>query len=391
MADVVSLRRLLTPQGREALEAAMARKPDETEFLAEFQFLARHFPEDMARAAVEQAILRRKATAKFTSADDMFFTRVGLEQSTSEAVASHRAKRFAGSSLIFDLGCGIGGDSLALARMAPVIAIDRNQLRLMLLAANASALGLDARVMPLLADISFPAWRIPPRTSAFFDPERRAQGRRLRRVALYRPPLEKVLAWLPGLRGLAVKASPAVDRGEIAELDCEIEFVSLHGELKEATLWFADYRSAKSRATLLPGPQTLVAGDESPVRVCPPAGYLYEPDPAVLRAGLVRTLAHMIEAAQIDETIGYLTSDQLVGTPFARRFRVIDVLPFGLKRLKRRLREMAVGRVTIKKRGSPVDVQDFARRLRLRGDREATVILTRAQAEPIMIIVEEAE
>jgi hypothetical protein len=389
MADVDSLRRLLTPQGREALELAMARKPDETAFLAEFQFLSRRFPEDIARAAVEQAILRRKAVAKFTSAERMFFTRVALEQSTSEAVASHRAKRFAGSSLILDLGCGIGGDSLALARIAPVIAVDHDHLRLMLLAANARALGLDASVTPLLADLSFTAWRIPAHTAAFFDPERRTQSRRLRKVSSYRPSLEKALALLPDLQGLAVKVSPAVDRDEIAALDCEIEFVSLHGELKEATLWFADFRSGTTRATLLPGPHTLLPEDESPVGISPPAAYLYEPDPAVLRAGLVRTLAHRIQAAQIDETIGYLTSDQLVETPFARRFRIIDVLPFGLKRLKRRLREKDVGRVTIKKRGSPVDVEDFARRLKLRGESEAIVILTRAQAEPIMIIVEE--
>jgi len=60
-----------------------------------------------------------------------------------------------------------------------------------------------------------------------------------------------------------------------------------------------------------------------------------------------------------------------------------------LKRLKRRLREMDVGRVTIKKRGSPVDVPNFERRLKLRGEENAIVVLTRTQSEPIMIIVEE--
>lgn len=133
----------------------------------------------------------------------------------------------------------------------------------------------------------------------------------------------------------------------------------------------------------------MTPGDESEVMVCAPADYLYEPDPAVLRAGLVRTLAHQLQAAQIDKTIAYLTSDQLVSTPFARAFRVREVLPFGLKRLKRRLREMGVGRVTLKKRGSPIDVPDFERRLKLRGEGNAVVILTRTKSEPIMIIVEE--
>jgi SAM-dependent methyltransferase len=389
MTDVGSLRRLLTPQGREALDAAMAREPGEADFLDAFQVLARRFPKDVARAAVEQAVLRRKAALKFPSAEHMFFTRIALEQSTAEAVARYRAQRFAGSSLIFDLGCGFGGDSLALARMAPVVAVDYDHVRLMLLNANASALGIDANVTPLLADINFPAWRIPPGAAAFFDPERRVQGRRLRRIASYRPSLDSVLAMLPALDGLGVKVGPAVDRGEIADLGCEVEFISLKGELKEATLWFAAFRTTSWRATLLPGPHTLTPGDEGEVMVCAPADYLYEPDPAVLRAGLVRTLAHQLQAAQIDKTIAYLTSNQLVSTPFARAFRVREVLPFGLKRLKRRLREMGVGRVTIKKRGSPVDVPDFERRLKLRGEEKAIVVLTRTQSEPIMIIVEE--
>jgi len=389
MTDVGSLRRLLTPQGREALDAAMAREPGEADFLDAFQVLARRFPKDVARAAVEQAVLRRKAALKFSSAEHMFFTRIALEQSTAEVVARYRAQRFAGSSLIFELGCGFGGDSLALARMAPVVAVDHDYVRLMLLNANASALGMDANVTPLLADINFPAWRIPPGAAAFFDPERRVRGRRLRRIASYRPSLDSVMAMLPALDGLGVKVGPAVDRGEIAGLGCEVEFISLNGELKEASLWFAAFRTTSWRATLLPGPHTMTPGDEGEVMVCAPADYLYEPDPAVLRAGLVRTLAHQLQAAQIDKTIAYLTSDQLVSTPFARAFRVREVLPFGLKRLKRRLREMGVGRVTIKKRGSPVDVPDFERRLKLRGEGKATVILTRTQSEPIMIIVEE--
>jgi hypothetical protein len=224
--------------------------------------------------------------------------------------------------------------------------------------------------------------------TAFFDPDRRDPARRVRRIASYRPSLDRVLAWLPELQGLAVKISPAVPQEEIEKLDCEVEFVSLRGELKEATLWFAAFRETSRRATLLPGAHTLTPGDESEVRILPPGAYLYEPDPAVMRAGLVRTLAHQMGAAQIDATIAFLTSDNLLDTPFARRFRVRDVLPFGLKALRRRLREMGIGRVTIKKRGSPVDVKDFARRLKLREGEEATVILTRARSRPITIIAD---
>ena len=85
---------------------------------------------------LEQVDLRRRATAKFTHADRMFFTRIGLEQATDEWVAAYKASRFttqrAGSSstpgVFADLCCGIGGDLFALAQNATAIGIDRDPI-----------------------------------------------------------------------------------------------------------------------------------------------------------------------------------------------------------------------------------------------------------------------
>jgi hypothetical protein len=118
-----------------------------------------------------------------------------------------------------------------------------------------------------------------------------------------------------------------------------------------------------------------------------PMTYLYEPDPAVLRAGLVTTLATRIGAAQIDATIAYLTSEAPVSTPFARSWRVERHDHFHLKTLNKWLREREIGHVTIKKRGSPIDVDTFRRRLKpLPGGRSATVFFTRVQGAPWMIL-----
>ncbi|MCA9971529.1 MAG: hypothetical protein KC425_15000, partial [Anaerolineales bacterium] len=66
---------------------------------------------EYAQAVLETALLRQAAAAKFSRAAQMYFTRAALEQATSEAVALHRARRFAaaGVAQIADLGCGIGG------------------------------------------------------------------------------------------------------------------------------------------------------------------------------------------------------------------------------------------------------------------------------------------
>lgn len=370
-----------------ALAAAQALHPREEDFLRHFQALCRRFPPEVARAALEQAILRDKARAKFPPAlaERMFFTREALEQATPWEVACYRARRFAGLHGVADLGCSIGGDTLALAQVAPVLGVDRDARRLRLAQANVQAVAPPHPVHLLRADLTAPLpWRLPPAWGLFCDPARRAEGRRITSVQAYRPPLSIIRRWLPA--PLAVKISPGVHLEELAALDAEVEFISLRGALKEATLWFGPLKTAARRATVLPGPHTLTAAREPDLPLSEPRAWLYEPDPAVIRAGLVRTLGAQLDAAQLDPHIAYLTAHHRTDTPFARCWQIEDWMPFQLKRLRAALRARGVGRVTVKKRGSPLDPQDLIRRLKLQGDRERVLFLTRLRGRPIVIL-----
>ncbi|NTV65906.1 MAG: SAM-dependent methyltransferase, partial [Oscillochloris sp.] len=117
-----------------------------------------------------------------------------------------------------------------------------------------------------------------------------------------------------------------------------------------------------------------------------PSSFLYEPDPAVIRAGLVGDLADNLGAAQIDSQIAYLTSARYLATPFARAWPVIAWQPFNLKRLRASVRELDAGPVTVKKRGSPLDSDALARQLSGSGARPLVVVLTRHRDQPISII-----
>ena len=121
-----------------------------------------------------------------------------------------------------------------------------------------------------------------------------------------------------------------------------------------------------------------------------PLAYIFEPDPAILRATLVQHLARQLSAAQLDPTIAYLTADRLVETPFARAWRVLRHGPFHLKTLNHWLREMNAGEVIVKKRGTAIDPDEFRRRLKtIPGGQPLTVFLTRVQARPWMIVAGE--
>jgi hypothetical protein len=391
MPDPSTLRLLLTGAGRDALQEAQAAEPRPEDFLRLSQSLQRRFPPALAAGAAEQAILRRRAREKFPDADRMFFASEPLEQATAAPVAEYRATRFASLAPIFDLTCSLGGDALALARVAPVIASDIDRSRLLLLAVNASALGLADRISLTVADATRPAYRALTGAGAFLDPGRRASGRRARSVTEYEPPLAAAVDWAARVDGAAVKIGPAVDLAEVGAYDCEVEFVDLGGELREAVLWFGCLKSCRRRATVLPGPHTLAGEPEPEIDLTGPRRYLYEPSPAVMRAGMVRTLGARLGASMLDRKIAFLVSDCLVATPFAQTYELVEALPFQLKRLRDRLRALGIGALTVKKRGSPIEPEDLIRRLGLRGGAAGTVVLTQVNRRPYALIVRPVE
>ena len=389
--DLASFKTLLTPAGQEALRAAESLEPREQDFLRHFQALEREYTADLARAALETAILRQEAKSKFPFAVRMYFTRPALEQASAYEVSSYRSERYRDFKALADLACSIGGDTLALAAIAPVTGIDLDPLRLAMAQANLNALGWGDRAEFLLSDLRDPLpFGLPGAAGLFFDPARRAQGRRIHSVREYLPPLEVALGWLERYPALGVKISPGVKLEEVEGYGAEVEFISLNGDLKEATPWFGPLKQALRRATVLPGPHILSSEVEPqallrlPVKA--PGAYLYEPDAAVLRAGLVAMLGARLDAAQLDPDIAYLTAEERRHTPFARVWTVEDWFPFGLKRLRSYLRARGVGRVTVKKRGSPLQPEELIRDLRLSGESGRVVFLTHLRGRPIVVI-----
>jgi len=99
-------------------------------------------------------------------------------------------------------------------------------------------------------------------------------------------------------------------------------------------------------------------------------------------------LANQIGAAQIDRSIAYLTADSALTTPFARCWRVLEWMPFSLKRIQARLRALDAGPVTVKKRGSPLETDALARKLSGEGARTLVVVLTIVAGHPAALICE---
>ncbi len=386
--DLASFKLMLTAAGQGALEDAQKLEPKEADYLHHFQRLEKKHPKALAQAALETVILRAEASSKYPQSKEMYFTREVLEQASPHLVSLYRSERFNPFDGLVDLGCSIGSDTFNMARFAPTAGLDLDPLRLAMAQANAIVLGIAAQIHFIRADLTA---RLPVKGSdqlgIFYDPARRSKGRRTYSVHDYTPPLNMIRNWLPTAPAIGVKISPGVAKSEIRSYDAELEFISLKGELKEAVLWFGPLKTAKRRATVLPGPHTLV-GDErqEPLPLVEPQEYLYEPDPAVLRAGLVADLGNRLGASQLDPDIAYLTAEHTHQSPFARVWKVEDWFPFNVKRLREYLRHRGVGKLTVKKRGSPLQPEELIRMLRLRGDDQRVVFLTHLDGTPIVVV-----
>ncbi len=381
--DLATFEMLLSTAGQQLLGEVAERAGVESD-LALGTRLRKTYAPELVAAAVTQNHLRGKAAAKFgEDGARMYFTRDALEQSTRQRVATHRAQRLQefGVESMVDLGCGIGGDLVALARAGlRVRGVERDPVRAAIARANLRALGFAGEVA--CADLRDAA--IGRDEVAFIDPARRDGRGRTFSTADLQPPWDWVRQRLEG-RAVA-KVMPGLAHDAVPH-GVEAEWVSDNGDLVEACLWGTPFTSVSRRATVLPSGKGLVARGE-PIALADPGPYLYEPDDAVIRSGLVGELASSLGGWLLDSQIAYVSSDHVDATPLARGFRIVDELPFREKPLKAALQIRRIGTLTVKKRGVDIVPAELIRRLKLKGPNTATIVMTRVRGQARAFLVE---
>lgn len=364
---------LHTERGRAALAAAMA-EPDPSSLAAATR-LRKHFDADLAAEALGQAVLRRKARAKFgEAADELFFTPHGLEQATRPEVADWRARRLvaAGTTRVVDLGCGIGADSMAcLDAGLEVVAVELDQTTAEHARANLpGATVLHADAVELAPELLAGAG---PATCVFIDPARRTGAGRTWRVDQFTPPWDFVLDLLAGHHSTVGKLGPGVPREILPEGVC-CDFVSHAGDVVEASLWRLPGSPSGHRAVLLPG-EHVIASTGEVLPVGPAGAWLHEPDGAVIRARALDAIDPRMRL--LDAETAYLTSDEAITSPFLASFRIIDEMDAGEKTLRAWVRAHDIGTLEIKKRGVDLDPAELRRRLKPKGRVAATLVIGR--------------
>ncbi|MBL4847445.1 MAG: hypothetical protein JKY65_18155 [Planctomycetes bacterium] len=359
---------------------------------------ARGCSADEAAWLLDQANLRQRALKKLgPEGAGLLFTQEALEQASHRAVSEWRFGRLRDAlgpaARVLEVGAATGGDTLALARAGlSVLAVELDPIRAGLLRWNVEAAGFTERVEVVEGDATGRSW--PDMSAIYADPARRQEGRRTLS-------LEEGSPRLSALRGigcaeLLVKAAPGLDPDEVPPA-LGLAFVSLRREVKEALLAGGSLREhfaaapGEGRAWILPGGHELRGPIDLPARTGPPGAYMFDPDPAVTRASLIRALGQELNAWQLDPRIAFLSGDTAQETPFARCYEVLESGPHRRKTLAAWVRKHEGSRVDVKQRGLRGDPNELARKLPTRkGGPPLTVFLAQTDQGPLAVLCKDA-
>jgi hypothetical protein len=186
---------------------------------------------------------------------------------------------------------------------------------------------------------------------------------------------------------LGVKAAPGLNYAAISVE--EVEVVSLNGEVKETVLWFNALATpgVTRRATLLPEGVSLTDAAPDDCSVGELDAYLYEPDPAVIRAGLVKQAGAQLGIHLLDENIAYLSGSTALQSPFVKGWQIEARLPLKMKQINRYLKNQHISRVNVKQRGTGLKPEAVLSRLKpAKEGVERTLILLRIREEHLALM-----
>lgn len=396
MSEIVEW--LLSPHGRNAVEVASRARSVSTDPLAVAKCLQRELdlPAAYRQAASLQADLRDRLIARWGSAPDWLLNRDGIEQATHPAIRNWRANQLVklGVKRIADLGCGLGFEAGSFADAGlSGYAIERDLETASIAAMNLRDTKFDVLQFDFVEDEAALAQVISETDALFVDPARRdpkaartidgRSGNRVTSPENWSPSWSWVKELGERQPRLFAKIAPGIDK-ELLPANSSTVWSAVGGSLVEASVWWPGFQlqaERVARAVDRHGDSAEIDSLSPTSEVLSPVlAYVLDPSPAVTRAGLVTNLAASVNAARMDEHLGFLTCEtEPEDSPLFNTFEVLESLPLNETELSTALQRQAARDVQIIARGWGGDVDALTRSLKknLNGDKVITILIAR--------------
>ena len=355
------------------------------------------------RAMAEQLACRQKAVKKLPtlSQHNLLYTPLALEQASGERTASYKASFLSGKRAI-DLSGGLGVDTMFLARtFQEVLYCERDSLLCAVVEHNLKVSGIDN--VTIKSGDSISLLEEYPDDSfdwIFVDPARREEGRRS--IALEAASPDVVASHdvlLRHAQRVCIKASPALEISGLKKLLPALHtivVVSVDCECKEILLLLeraypADGLVQVNAVCLNAESEEITEvfggnGDAPRVVGAAVKEYLYEPDPAIIKARLSAVLAADLGLEFVNKSVDYLTADRKIEAFPGRTFRVVECVPYKPKSFRTFLERHAITGASIQRRDFPLSAEELRKKYRLFESERAFLFFTKdATGHPLCI------
>lgn len=319
---------------------------------------------------------------------------MNLEQTSSEITAAYKASIPKGDS-IADLTGGFGVDSYFFSRnFKKVIHCEQDPSLSRLVAHNADLLGAGNITCIAGDGIKFLEEAQQGFDWIYLDPSRRTgSGGRAFHLSDCSPDVPQLQDLLYShVSNILVKTSPFLDlQAGISSLQGvrEIHIVAVKNEVKEL-LWvmkkgFAGKVRVKTINFTRTGEQVYSNqyGYQPGICLGPPRTYLYEPNAALMKSGMMEALGHDLELEKLHPNSHLFTSDQLKEFP-GRVFEILRVLPANRKKVKR---ELDLEKANITTRNFPESVASLRKQYKIREGGEHYLFFTTCGKDEKLVLI----
>ena len=87
----------------------------------------------------------------------------------------------------------------------------------------------------------------------------------------------------------------------------------------------------------------------------------------------------------IDSKLALLTGSQIVQNNYGKIYEVKQIMKFDLKKVRKYVREHEIGELIIKTRGFPESVENFRKKIKLRGNNSVVMFILRKDDGHIIV------
>ncbi|NRA37850.1 MAG: hypothetical protein HRU15_06900 [Planctomycetes bacterium] len=340
-------------------------------------------------AMAGQIALRKKLARKLPhwQSQPIILEGEALQQSSSARTAQHKATLYQ-AEIVGDLCAGLGVDILAAGKSVKKIHYnDRSSLRCDLFKWNAEVQQQQVQIHNHDAAEFLQSMPDGYFDMLYCDPSRRSHDKRVVSLHACDPNiLELADLCRVKSRQLLLKMSPSITEASLQETFPGLQrfmYLSLDSERKESLALIdlhQQYDQVQVEAHCLQrdGTQRQYVYDAGSAITClhlhQAAEYIYEPDPALLAAGILSALCTEYDMSvvstnhpQLDKAHSVLlTHDQRVADFPGQTYRVLASMPFNRKQLRRYISQAKIERMQIMRRNCNLEVAVLRRLLKVK-------------------------